>query len=79
MTLIIELSDEQAATLQAKAAKQGLTIEGWIQRLTAEQPEEASTPRTVQEAIARIRELQQHVKPDPEGWTVRDYIDYGRR
>jgi hypothetical protein len=31
------------------------------------------------EAVARIREIQERSKPDPEGWNVRDYINYGRR
>lgn len=31
-----------------------------------------------QEAAARIIELQKRVKPDPEGWTVRDYINRDR-
>src|SRR2546423_996586 len=30
---IIEIPDDQAAGLKAKAAAQGLTIEGWLQRL----------------------------------------------
>ena len=29
-------------------------------------------------AVERILELQKHVKPDPEGWSVKDYINYGR-
>lgn len=29
-------------------------------------------------AVNRILELQKHVKPDPEGWTIKDYINYGR-
>jgi hypothetical protein len=32
-----------------------------------------------QAAAARILEIQKRVKPDPEGWTIRDYIDHGRR
>ena len=31
------------------------------------------------EAGARILEIQKRVKPDPEGWTSRDYINHGRR
>ena len=31
------------------------------------------------DAGARILEIQKRVKPDPEGWTSRDYINYGRR
>ena len=36
-------------------------------------------PRSPQEAAERIREIQQRTKPDPESWTVKDYINYGRR
>ena len=32
---VIELSDEQAAALKAKAAAEGLTLEAWLQRLAA--------------------------------------------
>jgi hypothetical protein len=32
---VIELSDEQAAALRAKAAAQGLTLEGWLQKLAS--------------------------------------------
>ncbi len=32
---VIELSDEQAAALNAKAAAEGLTLEAWLQKLTA--------------------------------------------
>jgi hypothetical protein len=32
----IELPDEQAAALRAKAAEQGLSLEGWLQRLAGE-------------------------------------------
>lgn len=35
MTVTIELSDEQAASLKAKAAAQGLTLEDWLRRLAA--------------------------------------------
>jgi len=31
-----------------------------------------------QEAAAHILELQKDVKPDPDGWTVKDYINHGR-
>jgi hypothetical protein len=44
---VIELPDQQAAALKARAA-------------------------------ARILELQKRVKADPEGWTVRDYINRDR-
>jgi prevent-host-death family protein len=31
------------------------------------------------EAVAAIRELREQVKPDPDGLTIRDYIEMGRR
>lgn len=33
----------------------------------------------VDDAVKRILELQRHVKPDLEGWTMKEYINYGRR
>jgi hypothetical protein len=73
----IELPDQQATALKAKAAAQGLTLEAWLQRLAGEEPA-LPQPCSPQEAAARILRLQQHVKPDPEGWTVQDYIDRSR-
>ena len=32
---VIELSDEQAAALNARAAAEGLTLEAWLQKLAA--------------------------------------------
>ena len=29
--------------------------------------------------VAAMRALRTRVKPDPEGWTTRDYVHYGRR
>ena len=33
---VIELSDEQAAALRARAAAQGLTLEAWLQKLASQ-------------------------------------------
>jgi hypothetical protein len=71
---VIQLPDEQAAALTAKAAAQGLTLEDWLGILAV-----TETPLSPQEAAARILQLQKRVKPDPEGWTVHDYIDHDRR
>jgi hypothetical protein len=29
--------------------------------------------------VGAMRALRARVKPDPEGWTTRDYVHYGRR
>ena len=73
---VIDLPDQEAAALTAKAAAQGLTLEAWLKRLAEDEAPLIS--RSPQEAAARILALQQRVKPDPEGWTVRDYIDHDR-
>ena len=36
---VIELSDDQAAVLKARAAAQGLTLKAWIEKLAEEFPE----------------------------------------
>jgi hypothetical protein len=75
---VIQIPDEQAAALKAKAAAEGLTLEEWLRKL-AEPEATTKDVLAAQQAAARIFELQKRVKPDPEGWTVRDYINYGRR
>jgi len=74
MIVTIQLSDEQAAALQAKAAAQGFSLERWLQSL-AEQEAQVQ----VGSVVAEMRSLRARVKPDPEGWTTRDYVNFGRR
>jgi len=74
LTVTIELSDEQVAALQEKAAAQGLSLEKWFQDLIQQQTKPFS--RSV---VDEMRALRTRVKPDPEGWTTRDYVNYGRR
>jgi hypothetical protein len=71
---VIELPDQQAKALKAKAAAQGLTLEAWLRRLA----EESSPLTSSRAAAARILELQKCVKPDPEDRTLRDYISHNR-
>jgi hypothetical protein len=39
---VIEMPDEQAAALRAKAAAQGLTLAAWLERLASESPSTAA-------------------------------------
>ena len=41
------------------------------------QSETAAAERS-SSVVAEMRALRSHVKPDPEGWTTRDYVNYGR-
>ncbi|MGA2598800.1 MAG: hypothetical protein ABSH09_17630 [Bryobacteraceae bacterium] len=81
MAQLIELPDESVALLQRQAEARGLTIEAWVQALAREKAEEQAIKpdrQKAREAAARILEIQKRVKPDPEGWTIRDYINHGR-
>jgi hypothetical protein len=55
MTVIIRLSDEQAAALEAKAAAEGLTVEQWIQKLAESGPKPSHGTRTGADLIAALQ------------------------
>ena len=81
MRQTIELSDESAALLRRQAEAHGLSVEAWVEELAREKARGDDTQSSWQKAevaAARILEIQKRVKPDPEGWTVRNYINYGR-
>jgi hypothetical protein len=75
----IELSDEQAAALKAKAAAAGLTLEDWLQRLAEE--DVAARPR--QHIADVICENMQNVAPEvmatmpKDGASQHDHYVYG--
>jgi hypothetical protein len=72
----IELDDDLVAALKAKADAQHLKLEDWFRTLTGISSNGDAQRR--QAAAARIREISQRAKPDPDGWTVQDYIDRDR-
>lgn len=82
MNLTIELPDESADRLQKQAAARGVSLQELVENLARQKAEENETladRSKAQAAVARILEIQKRVKPDPQGWTVRDYIDHGRQ
>jgi hypothetical protein len=80
MIVMIELPDEHAAALQAKAAAEGLTLAEWIGKL-AEQPPSATRPRRHISEI--IRENMSRVPPEimatmpKDGASQHDHYIYG--
>jgi hypothetical protein len=44
MTFTIELTEEQVAALKAKAATEGLSLEGWLRKIANEQAEPRRDP-----------------------------------
>jgi hypothetical protein len=77
MTLI-ELPDDPAAALRAKAEAEGLTLEAWLINLADEELSMGSSP-LLRSTVDPILRLQQRVKHGPEGWTIHDYINHDRR
>jgi len=52
MTVTLQLSDEQATALEARAAAEGLSLEAWIVRLAELQPAASRPRRPIWEIIA---------------------------
>ena len=77
---VIELPDEQAAALRAKAAAAGLTLEAWLNKLASAEP---SAERPLQTAADIVLARMRNVPPEimatmPEdGASQHDHYIYG--
>jgi hypothetical protein len=82
---VIELPDEQAAALKAKAAAEGLSLEAWLNKLAAAEPvaAEPAAARPLQTAADIILASMRNVPPEimatmPEdGASQHDHYIYG--
>ena len=79
MTIKIDLPDRLVAEVEVRATALGLSLQDWFLQLAGNDCSYAQTQGDARAAVANILELQKRVKPDPEGWTSRDYINFGRR
>jgi hypothetical protein len=81
MNLTIELSDEQATALKAKAGAEGLSVEEWIKRLAQS---EAGAERPLQTAADIILSSMRNIPPEimatlpKDGASQHDHYIYGR-
>jgi hypothetical protein len=73
-------SEEEAQPAQI-ATKAGTDAEQLVKGAALRLLKERACSRAVApgSVVAEMRALRARVKPDPEGWTTRDYIRYGRR
>ena len=80
MTVMIELPDEQAAALKAKAAAEGLSLAQWIRKLTDQTPSVARPRRHISEIIrenmSRVPEEIMATLPK-DGASEHDHYIYG--
>jgi len=77
----VHLTREQEAQLAQIASNAGTDAERLVKDVVSRLLEEnarahAEPPGSV---VAAMRALRARIKPDPEGWTTRDYVLYGRR
>ena len=86
MTVSLDWPPDVVDRLTEEARNKGLSLDAYVlqtvllQRSSNGAPsDDAEKRRKRADAGRRILELQQRVKPDPEGWTSRDYINFGRR
>ena len=81
MSQTIQISERSALLLNRQASARGKSLEEWVEELAVEhaQANSAELHCDRRAAVEGILGLQKQVKPDPEGWTIRDYINYGRR
>jgi len=75
---LIEIPDDEAAALEAKAAAQGLTLAAWLKQLADIPDRSEDAIRRAQEAVRSFEAIRRESKPDPDGWTVVDYLRHGR-
>jgi len=85
MTVQLDWPSDVVDRLTEEAQKQGLSLDAYLLQTVLEKvsngapTDDAGKRRKRADAGTRILEIQKRVKPDPEGWTSRNYINYGRR
>ena len=83
MTLTLKLSDEQATTLQAKAAAEGLSLEAWIEKFAEPIAPNPPVARPLQTAAQIILDSMKDVPPEimatmpTDGASQHDHYIYG--
>jgi hypothetical protein len=72
---------EQEAQLAQVAADAGTDAERLVKDavLRLLQEDARFRPASPGGVVAEMRAIRARVKPDPEAWTTRDYVNYGRR
>jgi hypothetical protein len=77
----VQFTPEQEAQLAQIATSAGTDAQALVKdaALRLLQGNGGFRPAPPGSVVAAMRALRARVKPDPEGWTTRDYVNYGRR
>ena len=81
MSQTILISERCALLLEQQASALGMRLEDWVEELAPEyaHANSAALHRDRRAAVEGILGMQKQVKPDPEGWSIRETINCGRR
>jgi hypothetical protein len=86
MTIQLDWPPDVVDRLTEEARQKGLSLDTYLLQTVLQHKDSDGTAnddgeqrRKRAEAGTRILDIQKRVRPDPEGWTSRDYINYGRR
>jgi hypothetical protein len=63
-TIKIDIPDQQAEALKAKAAAQGLTLEDWFRRVAEQEVQSESVPTDPQEWIRQFNSFVESLDPN---------------
>jgi len=75
----VHFTPEQEAQLAQLATKEGTDAERLVKDVALRLLDGVPSAAPPGNVVAKMRALRARVKPDPEGWTTRDYVNYGRR
>jgi len=77
----VHFTPEQESQIARIATNAGTDAQRWVRDAVLRLLEGDATSHVVSpgSVIVEMRALRARVKPDPEGWTTRDYVRYGRR
>jgi hypothetical protein len=77
----VHFTPEQEVRLAQIATSAGTDVEALVKdaalRLLEQNTGFDAAPQG--SVVAEMRALRARLKPDPQGWTTRDYVNYGRR
>jgi len=76
---VIELSDDKAAALQAKAAAQGLSLKDWLEKLAEQDSQrETAADESVAEAVRRLATFGKRHELSLGGLTIKELLHESR-
>ena len=84
MTLQLDWPPDLMNRLTQQARQHGLSVDAYLQSLVqpnvpAQAPTNEEKRQRRAAAAACLLEIRMQIQPDPDGWTSREYIKYGRR